>query len=150
MLLDQVLQRDAHLILNHTWVVYVPADAEDFGTLVPLPPKARKPAPATTADSWSDGDSLNISNGRGAAEEPDVGWEGRLQTRLALLSLDGLDQRRLLAADVRSCAPVQVHVERVARATRVRADEARFVCLIDRLLDVVGLLDEFTTNVDVC
>ena len=51
----------------------------------------------------------------GAAEDPADRGERRLDARLAALALEALDQPRLLAADVRARAAVDVDVERRSR-----------------------------------
>lgn len=149
MLLDELLQRDTHLLLDDAWVVHVAADTEQFGALVSLPSKGREPAPTSPADCRRDSYRLHICNGRRTAEETDVSRERRLQTRLALLSLNTLNQRRLLSTDVRARAAMEVHIKAVSAPTRVLAEEARFVRLIDRLLDMRGFLVKLATDVDV-
>ena len=57
----------------------------------------------SSEDGGGDGDGLDVGDGGGAAEQADVGGEGRLQARLTLASLQALNQRGLLAADVRAC-----------------------------------------------
>ena len=42
--LDQLLQRDAHLLLNDTRIIHVPADAEQLRALVSLASKTGEPA----------------------------------------------------------------------------------------------------------
>lgn len=78
MLLDQVLQRDTHLLLDHAWVVYVSRNAEELGALVSGAAKGGEPGAAATADSGCDGDGLDVGHRCGATEEADVGGEGRL------------------------------------------------------------------------
>jgi hypothetical protein len=53
-------------------------------------------------DGGGHGDRLDVGDGGGAAEQPDVGREGRFEPGLALAALEALDQRGLLAADVRA------------------------------------------------
>jgi hypothetical protein len=148
-LLEQLLERDAHLLLDHAWVVDVAGHAEQLRALVAVAAEAREPRAAAAADGGRDSDSLDVGDGRRAAEEADVGREGRLEARLALLALDALDERGLLAADVRARATVEVDVERVAGPARVLAEVAGLVRLGDRLLDVGRLLEELAANVDV-
>lgn len=73
--------------------------------------------------------SLHVADSSRAAEHPDVGGEWWLEAGLALLPLNGLDERRLLTANVSSCASVHEHVKVIARATGVFADQARLVGL---------------------
>ena len=83
-------------------------------------PKNTAHAPA--ADGRRNRNRLHVGDGGRAAKETDVGGEWRLEARLAGLALQALDERRLLAADVRTGAAVDVDVERVARAARVLAN----------------------------
>lgn len=124
-------------------------DAKQLGTLVALPSKARKPLAPAADDRRCDRDRLDVGDRARATEQADVGRKGRLETRLALLAFDRLDQRRLLAADVRACPSVEVDVERVARPAGVLAKESGGVGFVDRLLDVRGFVVELSSDVDV-
>jgi hypothetical protein len=99
-LLDQLLQRDTHLLLDDTRVVDVSTDAEELRALVPLPSKAGEPWASSSSDGGRDGDGLDVGNGRRASEKTDVGRERRFETGLALLALNRLDKGGLLTADV--------------------------------------------------
>lgn len=148
-LLEQLLERDRHLLLDNTRVVDVARDTEELGAGVALTTEASEPSTTTTGDRWGDGDSLDVGDGRGAAKETDVGGERRLKTGLALLALERLDKSSLLTTDVGTGTTVEVDVKVVARTAGVLADEASSVGLVNGLLDVVGLLDELSTDVDV-
>ena len=150
MLLDEVLEWNAHLLLDDTWVVDMTGDAEQLSTLIPCPTEASEPWRSTSADGRGDRDSLDVGDSCWATEEPDVGGEWGLETWLALLALEGLDERGLLAANVRTSTAVEVNIERVASAAGILAEEAGLVCLIDGLLDMGGLLVELATDVNVC
>lgn len=89
------------------------------------------PGKARSSSYRRDSDGLDVGDGGGAAEDADVGREGRLEARLALLALQRLDQRRLLAADVGAGAAVDEHVKVVARTAGVLADQTLFVRLVD-------------------
>lgn len=149
MLLNKILERDAHLLLHDTRVVDVTADAEQLGALVAFAPEAREPRGTASADGGGDSDRLDVSDGRRASEQSNVSGEGRLETRLALLALQTLNQRRLLSADVRPSPTMEVHVEAVPRTTGVFSNEPSLVGLVDGLLDMRRLLEELTTDVDV-
>jgi hypothetical protein len=127
----------------------VSGDAEELRALVALPSEPSEPRSTTTDDRRRDGNGLDVRDGGGATEESDVGGEGGLQPGLALLALDRLDERRLLSADVSTGSTVKVDVEVVAGTAGVLADETGLVRLLDRLLDVVRLLEELSTDVDV-
>jgi hypothetical protein len=148
-LLQQLLERNTHLLLDNTWVVDVSGDTEQLGPAVPLASESGKPATASTSDRGGDSDGLDVGYGGRTAEETDIGGEWGLETGLALLPLQRLDESGLFSADVSAGTSVEVDVKVVARAAGVLADKARLVRLVDRLLDVSGLLVEFSSDVDV-
>lgn len=57
--------------------------------------------------------------------------ERRLESGLPLFALQGLDERRLLPADVGASAPHHKHIEIVARAAGVLADQFGLVRFVD-------------------
>lgn len=148
-LVNQLTQGNRHLLLDGDGVVDVTRDTEELGALVSLTAKAGKPASSSTADSRGDGDSLDVGNGGGASEKTDGGGERGLETGLAGLALERLDERSLLATDVGSGTSVNVNIEIVAGSAGVLANEAVGVGLVDGSLEDGGLLDEFTSDVDV-
>jgi hypothetical protein len=148
-LLDQLLEGDAHLLFDDARVVDVSRDAKDFSARVPLPAETGEPGASSARDSRGHSDGLDVGDGRGTTKETDIGRERGLETGLALLALDRLDERRLLAADVRSGTAVHVDVKVVARSAGVLADETGLVRLVDGLLDVRSLLVELSADVDV-
>ena len=75
-----------------------------------------------------------VHDGR-LAEQPDLDRERRLVPRLAAVALDRLEERRLLAADVRAGADAQLDVEREAGAENVVAEQARGARLGERVLE---------------
>ena len=99
--LDEVLQRDAHLLLHGAGVVHVAADVEELGATVPGTTKAGEPIGTSSkmnivislsifdismcwllpADSGSHGHSLHVGDGGGAAEHANISREGRLEAR---------------------------------------------------------------------
>jgi hypothetical protein len=81
--------------------------------------------------------------------EADARREGRLQPRHALLALQALQQRRLLAADIGAGAVVQVDVEVEPAAGRVGAQQARIIALVDGDLQRLALADVFAPQVNV-
>ena len=99
--LDEVLQRDAHLLLHGAGVVHVAADVEELGAAVPGTTKAGEPIGSSSkmsivisltifdismcwllpADSGGHGHSLHVGDGGGAAEHTNISREGRLEAR---------------------------------------------------------------------
>lgn len=148
-LVNQLTQGNRHLLLDGDGVVDMARDTEELGALVSLTAKAGEPASSSAADGRGDGDSLDVGDGGGASEKTDGGGERGLETGLAGLALEGLDERGLLATDVGSGTSVDVNIEIVAGSAGVLANEAVGVGLVDGSLEDGGLLDEFTSDVDV-
>ena len=122
--LDHLLERHRHLLLDGARVVHVSGDVEELRPGVPGAAEAGEPVSAAAADGGRHGHGLDVGDGGGAAEDADVSGEWRLQSRLALLALEGLDERGLLAADVGAGAAVHEDVKVVAGAAGVLAQEA--------------------------
>lgn len=57
--------------------------------------------------------------------------KGRLESGFPLLALQGLDEGRLLSADVGSCSPHHKHIKVVARAAGVLPNQPGSVCLVN-------------------
>lgn len=125
------------------------ADAEELRALIPCATETSKPRSASSADGRCNSNSLNIRDRCRASEQTDISRERWLETRLALLSLKTLDERRLFAADVRSSPTMQVNVEVISATTSVFAEESGLVGLVNGLLNVRSLLVEFSANVNV-
>eukprot|EP00307_Rebecca_sp_RCC1486_P004752 CAMPEP_0119406326 /NCGR_PEP_ID=MMETSP1335-20130426/696_1 /TAXON_ID=259385 /ORGANISM="Chrysoculter rhomboideus, Strain RCC1486" /LENGTH=470 /DNA_ID=CAMNT_0007430399 /DNA_START=300 /DNA_END=1708 /DNA_ORIENTATION=+ len=148
-LLQQVAQRDAHLLLDGDRVVHVTRDAEELRAGVVLAAEAGEPVTTAAHDRWCHRNGLNVGHRRRAAVQPGVGRKWGLEARLAGLSLERLEQAGLLATDVRAATAVDVHVEVFACATRVLADEPRLVRLRNGALEASGLVHKLAADVDV-
>merc|ERR1719461_2160648 len=147
--LDQLLEGDAHLLLHRAGVVHVAGDVEKLGAGVPGATHAGEPVSSPPADGGGHGDSLDVGDSGGTAEDTDVSGEWGLQAGLALLTLQALDQGGLLPADVGASTTVHKEVEVITRATGVGSQEASVVGLPDGLLQVGGLVVELSSDVDV-
>ena len=75
--------------------------------------------------------------------------ERRLEPRLAALALERVEQRRLLAADVRARAGVDDDVDRVVLAEGVLAEVALRLGLLDRAPEALLREVELVAHVDV-
>lgn len=148
-LLNQLTERNRHLLLDSDGVVDVPGDTKQLGALVTLAAKAGEPVAATAADSRGDSNGLDVGDCRGAAEETDGSRERWLKTGLARLAFERLDEGRLLTADIGTGTPVEVDIKVVARIARIFTDEAVLVSLIDGRLKDLGFVDEFASDIDV-
>lgn len=96
---------------------------------MPSVPQQRSSRERLARTDRRDSHRLDVSNGCGAAKDPHVGGEGWLEARLALLALQGLNQRSLLPTDVGPRATVHEHVKVVAGATSVLANQTSLVGL---------------------
>merc|ERR1719445_3052774 len=147
--LDEVLQRDAHLLLHGAGVVHVATDVKELGAAVPGATKTGKPVGSSPADSGSYGHGLHVGHCGGAAEDANISREGRLQARFTLLALQRLNQSRLLPTDVGSGPAVNEQIKVVSAAAGVLAQEPGLVSLSDGYLEVAGLVVELSSDVDI-
>ena len=90
--LNQLLERNAHLLLDNARVVHVPGNCEQFGAPVVRAPEAGEPVSAPPHNSRANRHSLDVRNSRRAAIEPGASRERRLEPRLARLPLERLDE----------------------------------------------------------
>ena len=148
-LVNQLAERDRHLLLNSARVVDVTRDTEKLGTSVTLTAEGIEPAATTADDSGCDGNGLDVGDGRRATEQTDSSGEWGLQTRLSGLALERLDEGGLFTTDVSTHTTVDVDVEVVAGATGVLSDETSLVGLLDSTLKNSGLVVELATDVNV-
>ena len=148
MALDQLAQRDAHLLFDIARLHHVAGDAIELGAGVVGAADAGEPGRAAPQDVGHLRDGLDVVHGRRAAVEAHVRRERRLQPRLALLAFEAFEQRGLLAADVGAGAVMQIEVE-VPAVDVVLADQPRLVGLVDRRLQALALAHEFAADVDV-
>src|SRR6185503_3494116 len=75
--------------------------------------------------------------------------EGRLVARLAAIAFDRVEERSLLAADVRAGALAHLDVETNALAHDIRAEQAGLPCLTDRVRDAFMRKRVFAADVEV-
>ena len=147
--LEQLAQRDAHLLLDHAGLLDVAGDLEQLGAGVVGLAERREPGRRRGAGCRrATAIDLDVVDGGRRAVEADVGRERRLQPRHALLALEALQQRRLLAADVGAGAVVDDEVE-VPAVDVVLADQLGRVGLGDGRLEPLALADELAAHVDV-
>lgn len=148
-LLNQLSERDGHLLFDSDGVVDVAGDTEELSALVSLTTEASKPASTSSANSRSDSDSLDIGDSGGASEKTDSSRERGLKTRLSGLALEGLDQRGLFTTDVGTGTSVDENIEIVTRIAGVLANQSILISLVNRVLENGGLVDEFASDVDI-
>jgi len=149
MFLDKILQRDAHLVLDHARVINMSTDAEELRALIAFPTKAREPTCTSPTNRWRDGNSLHVCDRRWAAEKANVRGERWLETRFTLLAFQTFDERGLFSTDVRASPAMDVDIEGITRATGILSDKTSLVCLCDGLLKMRSLLEKLATDVNV-
>lgn len=114
MLLNQLTERDRHLLLDCAGVVDVTRDTEQLGSGVTGTAKASEPGTTATQDGGGDGNGLDVGDSGGAAEKTDISGEWGLQSGLTSLSFDGLNQSGLLTANISTSTAVNVNIEFVS------------------------------------
>src|SRR5262245_51531050 len=122
MLLDQLAQRDAHRLFDVARLVDVAGDAEKLGAGVVGPAEAREPRGAAAQDGRRHRDRFDVVHRRGATVKTGTGRERWLESRHALLALEALEQRGLLAADIGAGAAMDVDLELPARPAGIVAE----------------------------
>src|SRR5262245_42324744 len=104
--LDQLLERDAHLLFDIARRVDVAGEAVDLGAGILRSADAREPSGAAAQYRRHHRDGLDIVDRGRAAVEPDLRRKGRFQPRLALAAFKAFEQASLLAANIGARAAV--------------------------------------------
>jgi hypothetical protein len=149
-LVNELAERDRHLLLDGARVVDVTRDTEKLGASVTLATELVEPVGTTANDCRGDSDGLDVGNSGRASENTDSSREWRLQAGLAGLAFERLDERSLLTANVCTHTTVNVDIKVVAGATGVLANETSLVSFLNGTLKDSGLVVELTTDVNVC
>ena len=123
--LEQLGERDAERQLVVAGLLDVARHREDRRAARAFHAEIREPLRALAQDRRNRRDALRVVDRRRRAVQAEVRRERRLEARLALLALERLEQRRLLAADVRAGADERVDVQVDAGAVDVLAEQAR-------------------------
>src|SRR5690606_21111828 len=113
----------------------VAGDREDRRAARALDAQVGEPLRAVAKDRRNRRETLRVIDGRRRAVQAVLRRERRLEARLALLTFEGVEQRRLLAADVRTRADDRVQVEVYSGALDVLAEPARLVRFLQRRLE---------------
>jgi hypothetical protein len=91
-LVNKLTERDRHLLLDGARVVDVTRDTEKLSASVTLTTELVEPVGTTANDRRSDSNGLDVGDSGRASENTDSSREWRLQTRLAGLALERLDE----------------------------------------------------------
>src|SRR5579883_1789165 len=122
--LDQLADRRPERDFIVAGLVDVAADRDDLITRRTLRPDGLEPVGAVLEDVWKIGEGLDVvDDGRFLIKAFDR-RERRLETRFAAPALERIQQRRLLAADVRPRTAVDRYLKAVARTEDVVPDIA--------------------------
>src|SRR5438874_3444126 len=107
--LDEVTEgRDTELHLVHARLVDVSRDGEHAHALAALRAELGERLASVAHDPRQVCERLDVVHDRGLLVQPDRGWEvRRLEARHAAISLEALDEPRLLADDVGARTPRQ-------------------------------------------
>ena len=131
---EQPAQRLAERDLVDTGRRDVAGQAEQLGAGGALRPDLRVRRGAHAQDQRDVDQRLDVVHRRGLAEQAVLHGERRLVARLGPAALDRLEQRRLLADDVRAGADPELDVEGPAGAHDVVAEQPGRARLADRVL----------------
>jgi len=112
-----------HGHFHETHVFYGPREGKDLRARAILHADGPEPGAPVEEDLGDVGEGLHVVEARGPAPEARFGGTGRLDARHAALSLDGVHERRRLAADEGPRPGVDVDVEIESRAQDVAAQE---------------------------
>lgn len=130
MSLDNLPQRNAHLLFHSAGIVHVPRDAEELCSVVVLSSEWGEPGSPSPQYCWGYRDCLHVGDSCRAAVETRVRGEGRLQSWLSRFALQALNQGRFLPADVGSSACMDEHIKVVPRPAGVFAKKSLLIGLI--------------------
>ena len=97
MSVNELSEADTELFLHCARPVDMAADAVQLGAVVVLAAKLCEPLWAPSQDGGGYSHSLHICDCGGAAVQAHIGWEGWLESGLALLALERFNQSCLLA-----------------------------------------------------
>src|ERR1700724_2897592 len=112
---DQLLERNAHLLFDVAGRVHMTRQTVDLGTGVSRPPDPGEPRRTSAQYRRYDRDSLDIVNCAWTAIETNLRRKRRFQPRLALASFEALEKPRLLAANIGAGSAMQMEFEIIAR-----------------------------------
>ncbi len=105
MSLNELLQKNAHLLFHHAPLVHMSRHTEQFGTWVVFVAKPCKPLRSPWENCSCNSNHFDIGDCCWASIKTSICRKGRLQLRLALLPLKTLQQCCLLYTDVCPHAP---------------------------------------------
>src|SRR5262249_22490646 len=137
------------LDLVDAWALHVPARTEQPCPGAPVGPQvAREPFAAALDDVREVGQRLDVVDHSGLAVEALHSRERRLEPGLTAQAFEGIDERRLLAADVGARASVDDDVTVEIAAEDALADIPGLTGLLDAPLEEQALVVVLAADVD--
>src|SRR5712692_509651 len=145
---DHVAEGLSQLDLVHARLAHVAADRHDTGAGRLLGPELDVGGTPVVDDPGHGGEGLHVVEQGGPGPCPLDRGERRPGARLGALALERFEERSLLAADVGAVATVELDVEGIIHAHRLRPEVALRAGLADRLDQHPVRLVVFAPNVD--
>src|SRR4029077_20311854 len=146
---DQFLEIDAHRELVHAGSLHVAGDAVELRPRVLRDAEAFEPFRPVLDDQRHARERLHVLDDRRPAKRADHRGERRLDARLAAMTLDRLDESRLLAADVRAGTSSDGDIEVESTAKDVLAEVAALARFGESFLKDRRAVVELAADVDV-
>ncbi len=146
--LDDLAHRRAQGNLVVAGPLHVSRDGNDLIAFAALRTDRREPVGAAFENRHEIGERLDVVDDRRHAVEPLDRRKRRLQPRLAALALERVEQRRLLAADIRAGAAMNGDLEIVTAAEDVLADVSGLARFVERRAENLVAALELAANVD--
>ena len=116
----------------------VPAQTKQLGPRRQRRAHRRECRAAVEHDPGNVGERFDVVDDRGEPEKPSLDGERRLVARLAPISFDRVEDRRLFATDVRARAATDLDVEPRAGAKDAVAEQTGGPRSIDGVLNALG------------
>ena len=145
---DELARRDPQLDLVVARPLHAPGDRDHLGPRRLLGAEALEPVGAVVDDVGEVGERLDVVDQRRAAVEALDGRKRRLQPRVAALALERVEERRLLAADVRAGAAMDDELDLRAGVEDVGPQVVGVVCLGHRPVEHVRDLPVLAADED--
>ena len=145
---DDLPRGDAQLDLVVAGALHVAGDRDDLRARRALGPELLEPIRAVHDDVRDVAERLHVVDQRGPLVETLVGRERGLQAGIAPLALERVEERRLLAADVRPGPAVHDEVAREVRPQDPLARVPARISLRESGVEDVGLLLVLAPDVD--
>src|SRR5262252_9120260 len=146
---DQLAKRDVHRRFVDARPLDMSADAVELRAAVLFRAESREPLGAFGDDEGHVAEGLDVVDGRRLVIEADDGGKRRLVARLGALAFKRLEERGLFAGLIGTGPAVHEDIAVEPGAEDVPAEEPARVGLVDRSLENLLGVQEFTPYIDV-